>query len=533
MRHINGERRRRILSLSKRLQEFAAARIKLIAQLEDLDSQTRAVQQEHNALHNLDAPTSNLPNEILSLVFEAGIGQESYAESHFGDLVSHVSSRWRAVALTTPRLWADIRTIHAREGWCFSIAGGHSPNWVGKLGWKERITVHLSRSRSLPVTIHLKGLREEDFTHDFLELIGSHAGRFRRVIIEDIPHHVVPTLLQHIQSQPVSLLTSFCLVPDDNNDDDDEVVGLQLQEQLFPYGAPRLTIAELGGIHTDTLHYLLPSFASITSLRLTNVILLAHKAYEVLRHALVELKLLNHLEITLLDFEILDFPSPLLPISLPTIQILGIGALKHTSIVDNFLDLIQAPAMATLFLDGWHCEEGESEQAVFPALQHLVLANISKSTTGGGLDELSCKLAENLGIKRLTFRASVGDEQWDIEAILAGFYWGTNNELREDLPDAEDWLRWPSITTIATTSYSVPWHAESALPTLLCKLRNCGNKIRTLLLPRRFIAETGVNTIAKMKKYVKIEEFCDDFPRPFDRSGGKSLAPARLNHTDC
>ena len=189
--------------------------------------------------------------------------------------------------------------------------------------------------------------------------------------------------------------------------------------------------------------------------------------------------------------------------------------------------------MSTLFLDGWHSEEGESEKVVFPALQHLVLANISKSTTGGGLDELSCKLAENLGIKRLTFRASAGDEQGDIEAILAAIYWGTNNELREDLPDEEGWLRWPPITTIATTSYSVPWNAESVLPKLLCMLRGCGNEIRTLLLPRRFIAEAGGDTIAKMKKYVKIEEFCDDFPRPFDRGGGRSLAPARLKHTDC
>ncbi|KZP22387.1 hypothetical protein FIBSPDRAFT_952998 [Athelia psychrophila] len=116
MRQISEERRHALGLLLKRLEEFAAARLELLRQLEELDVQARAVQQTHNAIHNADAPTSDLPDEILAMIFEEGILLKDrpsyfYVPCHFGVLVSHVSHRWREVALANSRLWTSIPLI--------------------------------------------------------------------------------------------------------------------------------------------------------------------------------------------------------------------------------------------------------------------------------------------------------------------------------------------------------------------------------------------------------------------------------------
>ena len=72
---------------------------------------------------NRGAGTYNLPSEILSAIFEAGITETPKTEerdrlswfdsseqrtTQFELLVSSVSRRWRNVALQTPRLWTDL-----------------------------------------------------------------------------------------------------------------------------------------------------------------------------------------------------------------------------------------------------------------------------------------------------------------------------------------------------------------------------------------------------------------------------------------
>lgn len=112
-RNDNMHRRHRVASLSQRLEGIFAERRKLILQLKELDVQARAVQLEHDTLWNLDAPTSNLPDEVLAMVFEAGM--HFYKDSDFGALVSHVSRRWRIIALATARLWVNITFSRAED----------------------------------------------------------------------------------------------------------------------------------------------------------------------------------------------------------------------------------------------------------------------------------------------------------------------------------------------------------------------------------------------------------------------------------
>ncbi|EJT98001.1 hypothetical protein DACRYDRAFT_24899, partial [Dacryopinax primogenitus] len=54
-------------------------------------------------------PTSRLPDDLLSYIFSLPSTLWSAGESvHFADQVSHVSHRWRAVALRTPNAWSTI-----------------------------------------------------------------------------------------------------------------------------------------------------------------------------------------------------------------------------------------------------------------------------------------------------------------------------------------------------------------------------------------------------------------------------------------
>lgn len=109
MHQISEDRRHCALLLFKRLEEIAAERDALIVQLEKLDIRAKSTQRELKTLHNLDAPISALPSEILAMVFEAGaLLENSDPQPHFGTLVSHVVRQWRNTALATPQLWNEI-----------------------------------------------------------------------------------------------------------------------------------------------------------------------------------------------------------------------------------------------------------------------------------------------------------------------------------------------------------------------------------------------------------------------------------------
>lgn len=73
-------------------------------QLERSAAKAAAVCLERNTLHNLDAPTSELPDEVLASIFEAGMRSDWESSHDFGILVSHVSHHWRAIALATAQL---------------------------------------------------------------------------------------------------------------------------------------------------------------------------------------------------------------------------------------------------------------------------------------------------------------------------------------------------------------------------------------------------------------------------------------------
>ena len=110
------QRRMRLLLTSLRNDIQAAGRGGPI-QPHDLEAHAKAVQLEFNALHNAGAPISSLTNEILARIFEAGMLQ-SHCPTHFGLTVSHLSRRFRDVAIATPSLWNSVVKfiLHQQKG---------------------------------------------------------------------------------------------------------------------------------------------------------------------------------------------------------------------------------------------------------------------------------------------------------------------------------------------------------------------------------------------------------------------------------
>ncbi|KZP22401.1 hypothetical protein FIBSPDRAFT_824799, partial [Athelia psychrophila] len=117
MRQTNAseDRRHALGSLLKRLEKFATAKSELLRQLEDLNVRERVVQQEYNALLNADVPALDLPDEIFAMIFKiihSSRTQRSSDDNNmmlFEVLASHVSRRWRQIALGMPDLWTQIR----------------------------------------------------------------------------------------------------------------------------------------------------------------------------------------------------------------------------------------------------------------------------------------------------------------------------------------------------------------------------------------------------------------------------------------
>ncbi|KZP30822.1 hypothetical protein FIBSPDRAFT_979000 [Athelia psychrophila] len=406
--HVDGDRQRRVLSLLKCLEELEAARRELLLKLEDLDARKRAIQLEHNALFNLDATTSNLPDEILAMVFEVGIEiqldplllkensfkfhtSEPYPTPiHFGDLVSHVSHRWRSIALATPRLWIHIR--------CGPISMNGKDIWGKRKQWRERAAVYLCRSRSSPVDIHIKGLREEDYTPAFLQLITGHLGHCRQLFIRDVPEAVVPLLVQPL-SAPAPLLRSFGAGLEGDSD-------MAFEDPVFlPFSAPGLVTADLHGAYLPNL---LPVFASVTSLRMTDTFIGSRKDNASLRDGLMGLKSLNHLEI---QFKYYRRAATANVILLPTVEFLHVNVMEDAPLfyVTSFLDDIQAPSLISLSLNKWYCQHSNTlEPNKFPTLQHLVLYDCNIGKHEGDLDDIADLARQFPDITRFTSQVSQG-----------------------------------------------------------------------------------------------------------------------------
>ncbi|KZP12785.1 hypothetical protein FIBSPDRAFT_150108 [Athelia psychrophila] len=478
MRQINMDRRHRIFSLAKSLEEIANARHSLLLQLEDLATREKVVQAEHNILHNLEATTSNVADEIMAMIFGMGmtISHEENPLSPwpFGEVVSLVSHRWRSIALDTPSLWTFIKyTLRPLRG----------------------CAAYLSRSRLAPVDIYIA---HREVNYSLLQSINEHFGRCRSFCVFTSTKEDVQRILECVSCHTVPLLRKLSMGSYHPN--------LKFPAQLFPLGAPNLKIVQLMGLNFETIPqaFCLPAFEAVTHLRLSHVNINNVESYISFRVVLEALQHLSHLE---LHLQTIPELPPQLPIVLPALKFLRVDFTCRMNL--NYINkYIHSSSLISLSLSGWikgenALDESNLVKSHFPSLRHLFLTG----RVSAALPQFDSLAKTYQGIERMTCRAHfdrIGDDIEDILAAILG------NPAGEDEEDASR-LPWPKMHAIAVEDMRKPVDA-SALRSIILKLRGTGSSIHTLLLPQVCVADGDVEAL---RDIIKIEYCGNEWPKPF------------------
>lgn len=498
MRLLGEERHHARETLARRLNEIAVARNELLRQIEDLDAEARVFQQEYNTLYNLDALTADLPSEILELIFmesaTSDIEQRRRSPGpsllHFGLLVSQVSHRWRHIAITTARLWTIIPTISLSD--CYE-------NLQGTERSKQRTATFLSRTMPFPFSVIIF----ETLTYDVDDL------NYPSIkILEDILQPIIECLeycgelqirfsgsgtllniLKLISSKHMPVLRSIRLGAMNG------VLGVQLEERLFPCGTPNLTTVDLYKLRPITIHHCIPTFSSVTTLRLMGI-RMVDASYDGFRGGLMALPLLNHLEMSLFDFFLF---LPHLPIVLPTIRsicwhISGYGsAIKNFS---GFMSNIRVSSLTTLSLNAQEGMERLNLHTSWISLlqpHHLILRFATSD-----LPYFESLVGKFSHIERLTLIPI--NSRHDLVSIDVLCH------------HADGKLRWPGIQTIAISTVADGLNAS--LYNTILNSQAAGHPIHTLIFPERSISEGG-DTMMKLRELVNVIPFRVDWLTPF------------------
>ncbi|KAF7976861.1 hypothetical protein HWV62_5580 [Athelia sp. TMB] len=415
----------------------------------------------------LNDPTLAWPNEVLAMVFEAGMP----LDDDFGLIASHVTQRWRDVALACPRLWSKIQ-------W-------REPYTELEI---ERIMTFLWRSKTSPVEIYFNPLCSEPhhilpvfqmITHDHIEHC-SHLS-----IWEIRPDHLLK-VLKNIFSVPAPMLKSIDLGPEEE---------IYFETRILPFGAPLLTAAHLSMVEPSTLCFSLPAFKNLTSLRLTDLYIddQDQKGCDSFGRTLMALPALRHLEIQLAHM-----------------LTAGSGQLALESAINS----IHATSLTTLSLPGPEFREprlaGDEElTSHFPSLRHLIFTNHVGESPNVGV------IARRFpNITRLTYQVSeinayINNIGHFLDAIsLVSEATETSGGLPTTL--------WPQLDTIAVSALHETNDALQ-LYEKISRLQGAGIQIRKLKLPNAFFAQS-TEAVERLRQIVELERYSLDWPSmPYDR----------------
>ena len=301
--------------------------------------------------HETLAPISKIPNEVLSIIFEAtqylppsSPGPE---RSSFEMILSHVTGCWRSVALNTPQLWTNIH-ITSQDSCQVQMADAY-----------------LSRSGALPLTIHLVidnfDLEVASAYHNLI----AHLPRWSRLWLHchwqvDLDKFLAPI---ENSTAPCLKLIDIFLGSMPNPD--------MIDRRIFSGGAPFLTYVRLRNL---ALRSCLPPLQSVTSLRLDEPNQALYTSPSQLASMLNELPALTHL---VLSGHYGEDGAPLALIELPSLR--SLHTLIFTDMFPTLLNMISAPHMESLLLEeisAGHLDEFANltfGSPKFPSLKSLTI----------------------------------------------------------------------------------------------------------------------------------------------------------------
>ncbi|KAF7970817.1 hypothetical protein HWV62_22832 [Athelia sp. TMB] len=514
----HSSRRRRVLLLADRLEELAKARHQLVLQLEELDAQARVVQLEFDELQNIDAPVSSLPEEVLAMVFEAGVLLDELPRFEFATVVSHVTRRWRSVALATPRLWNTIFWDLGPEE-LEDSEETEKPRQQALLENLEketnRVAIFLSRSMPAPIDIYISRVRETVFDCDhtamksMIKLLHAHFYRCHHLSIRDGDMWCTEQILDELCSGPAPIIIRSI----------DWGIAYDYEEEYSPMpvyfnrNTPQLKIAQLARFEVVTILYFQPVFRQLVSLRLIGNKLTAED-HALLARALLSMTALDHLE--LLEFCEYEPHTP--PLVHPTIRFLHLHLAPRYDEHDIDIQRFRAASVTTLSIDcarrplggiGFTLEV--PPQTAFPSLQHLLLVNIKEHSLN--LDATAHIFPD---IKRLTCQGA--DPDFEVGHVLAAM--GAHANKGDLASTADVSLHWSKLHSIAASGPDEPLHAgtpDSQLDSQVAALQAAGIPVRKLLLPQSLVAHVGGDMMARVGELVEVEDFRLDWPTSFAR----------------
>jgi len=105
--------------------------------------------------HNLEAPVSKLPMELLSEIFHIGLDEYDLDDHHaikYLSTISSICSTWRGAALGTPSLWQRIIYMDRDRN---SHPTAKSLTTIPR-HTTDRLFAYLSRSKSCGILLHLR-----------------------------------------------------------------------------------------------------------------------------------------------------------------------------------------------------------------------------------------------------------------------------------------------------------------------------------------------------------------------------------------
>ena len=301
------------------------------------------------------ASINRLPNEIISNIMELAL-VELISISSFYYLqnlcvLTGISSRWRDVAIESPRLWAYLSSANT----------------------PELNEILLKRSKNAPLRVSVEYAMHNDTTlRAFVENVLTQAHRIKNFYYQDSPQRL--TQLQGLFSVPAPSLETFEIDPEEPKYRAHSLLALHLVEQTQEV-MPQLFAAQAPNLKTLRLMQVsVPWDSSIFGPILTCLVLgnQPHGVWPTMETWMNVLCRCNNLEeLSISNFGIIPVPTvPDIPmVQLPYLSYMMARGIQH-NIITNMISLIKVNnferIVIVLDLTGV-IEDDQTLSAIFPS----------------------------------------------------------------------------------------------------------------------------------------------------------------------
>ena len=430
---------------------------------------------------NRGAGTYNLPSEILSAIFEAGLPEKPKTRARgrvswfglsgerttpFELLVSSVSRRWRNVALQTPRLWTVLV--------------------IDALGLTHDLyDLYLHRSKMCPLDITLgssygNALSQSDCdinVRGHLARLIPHVGRWRKLIVKN---GLIGARLSALSALYAPALETIVL----------DGGGSNANIELFSGGASRLSSLELTGVHFR------PPVGAIKYLKLHGSFIESSPSYDQLSHLIQPMRSLTRLSIAA---HIISDAGNHPLIELPSVLAVDV-CFNHRDSRSSALYILDLPAVESLTMrsNASVAIEGLTRNhRVYPHVQSLTLV---KDSEYGDTEDAPVDLALDFisllpGVRDVVFQST------NPSAILSALY--------DRKPTDE--LLWPNLSalTVVAAERATVMHKKKTWTCIVKVVENrvqLGHPISTIKLSSQIVERGGQRQKQRLREQVALTE---------------------------